>query len=91
VLRALKPVAGRNAPETEFERRGLEAVAKDPNQPYYGEELLGGRWYFSAVYPEIATHAACTDCHNQLKQSPKKDYKPGEVMGGLVIRVALEL
>lgn len=91
VLRALKPISQRNAPETEVERKGLESVATRPDQPYYAEEMLGGRWYFTAVYPDVAVSQSCVSCHNQHKASLKKDFKPGEVMGGVVIRIALEL
>ena len=53
--------------------------------------MLGGRWYFTAVYPDVAVNQSCVNCHNQIKESPKKDFKSGEVMGGVVLRVALEL
>jgi len=91
VLRSLNPVANRNAIETEFERKALEALQRRPDQPVYGEELLGGRWYFTAIYPEKAWHPACVTCHNQLPQSPKRDYRTNDVLGALVIRIALEL
>ncbi len=91
VLRSLQPVRPRNAPETGVEKKGLELVAVQPGQPHYAEELLGGRWSFTAVYPDIAVNQSCVSCHNQLPDSPKKDYKVGDVMGGVVIRVSLEL
>jgi hypothetical protein len=91
VLRALRPVKQRNAPETDAEKKGLEFVATRPGEAYYEEELLGGRWYFTAVYPDVAVNSSCVSCHNQNPDSPKKDFKTGDVMGGLIVRVALEL
>jgi hypothetical protein len=91
VLRSLHPSRTRNAPETDLEKNGLAHVASHPNDPYYGEEMQGGRWYFTAVYADVAFHNSCAACHNQLKDSPKKDYKTGDVLGGVVVRVALEL
>jgi hypothetical protein len=91
VLRSLQPLNQRNAPETDVERKGLEFVAKHPEQAFYGEELLGGRWYFTAVYPDVAFNPSCVSCHNTQKESPKRDYKLGDVMGGVIVRVALEL
>jgi hypothetical protein len=91
VLRSLKSSRSRNAPETEVERKGLARVAEHPAEAYYAEEMQGGRWYFTAVYPDVAQHPSCVTCHNQLKDSPKTDFKLGEVMGGVVVRVALEL
>jgi hypothetical protein len=90
-LRALKPINPRNAPETEIEKKGLEFVTGRPDLSYSSDELLGGRWYFTAVYPDVAVSQACVSCHNQLKNSPRKDYRLGDVMGALVIRIALEL
>ena len=91
VLRALRPINQRNAPETEVEKKGLEFVSTHASQAYSEEELLGGRWYFTAVYADVAVNESCVTCHNQLKDSPRKDFKRGDVMGGVVVRVALEL
>jgi hypothetical protein len=88
VLRALQPLNKRNAPETETEIKGLQEVAKNPDNPYMTEELLGGRWYFTAIYADVAS-SSCVQCHNARQQRTK--YKVGDVVGGLVIRVALEL
>ena len=57
---------------------------------YYGEEILGGQKYFTAVYPDIAVSKACVTCHNDHLDSPKKDFKIGDTMGGLVIRIPIE-
>lgn len=76
-----------NLPKTPAEKAGLEAVAKDPSKPYYGEETLGGKKYFTAVYPDKAVSPACIKCHNNHADSPRKDFKLEEVMGGVVIRI----
>jgi hypothetical protein len=76
--------------QTDTEKAGLQYVLDHPGTNYYGSESLGGRHYFTAVYAEVATVNACADCHNQNPASPKKDFKTGDVMGGLVVRVPLE-
>ena len=91
VGRSLWPINPRNAPQTETERKGLEFVVANPGKNFYGEESLGGRRYFTAVYPDRAVVPACAACHNSHAQSPKKDFQPGTVMGGIVVRVPLEL
>lgn len=91
VIRSLNPVAERNLPETEFERKALESFTRSSVEPICGEELLGGRWYFTAVYPEKAIHSSCVDCHNAINKNQRVKYKEGDVMGGIVVRVALEL
>jgi hypothetical protein len=53
------------------------------------QEELGGVKYFTAVYPDVALAPACISCHNKHKDSPRNDFKIGEVMGGVVIRIPL--
>lgn len=89
-LRSLQPIAARNAPQTETEQAGLRAVLLDPGKPFYREEFLGGRRYFTAVYADRAQVKLCIDCHNAHPKSPRRDYQEGEVMGGIVVRVPLE-
>ena len=90
VLRSLWPINPRNAPETPTEKAGLQSVLDHPETNYYSQESLGGRRYFTAVYPDRATVPSCVECHNAHQNSSKRDFKPGDVMGGMVVRVPLE-
>lgn len=89
-LLSLWPVNKQNAPRTDAEKAGLEQVAKNPKQPYYTEETLGKTKYFTAVYPDRAVSPACVACHNDHRDSPRKDFKIGDVMGGVVLRIPME-
>ena len=89
-LRSLTPINTNNGPQSEVEQMGLEFAAKHPDEAYYAEEELGGRSYFTAVYADHATLTSCVDCHNQQTGSPRRDYKVGDVMGAIVVRVPLE-
>jgi len=89
-LRSLWPINPSHGPQTELEQVGLETVARNPGTNFYAEELLGGRSYFTAVYPDHATLSSCVDCHNRHAASPRRDFKLKDVMGGVVIRVPLE-
>ena len=90
VLRSLWPINPKNAPETAIEKTGLQFVLEHPDSTYYSEESLGGRRYFTAVYPDKASVPSCANCHNAHEASPRKDFKTGDIMGGLVVRVPLE-
>ncbi len=83
------PVNKQNAPKTEVEKTGLKAIAANPAQPYYKEETLGGKKYFTAVYPDRAVAKAYISCHNDHKDSPRRDFKISDVMGGVVIRIPM--
>lgn len=88
-LQSIWPINKQNAPKTPVEEQGLQYVVDNPGQNFYGEEKLGDVTYFTAVYPDVAVSEACTSCHNDHKDTPKTDFKIGDVMGGVVIRVPL--
>lgn len=88
-LQSLWPINSQNGARTEVEKVGLQYIVDNPGENYYGEETLGGVSYFTAVYPDVAVAAACVDCHNGHKDSPRKDFQLGDVMGGVVVRVPL--
>jgi len=90
VLRSLWPVNPKDAPETATEKTGLQYLLEHADSNYYSEESLGGRRYFTAVYPDRAIVPACVECHNQHPNSPKRDFKLGDILGGMVVRVPLE-
>ena len=85
------PINKANAAGTEFERRGLKEVQARPNRRYSSASPVAGssEQLFEAVYADIAVTAACVECHNAHPSSPKKDFKVGDVMGGLVISFPL--
>lgn len=84
------PVNKQNAPKTEAEKAGLDFVAANPGKNHYQEETLGGKRYFTAVYADTAVAPACVTCHNEHKDSPRRDFKLGDVMGGVVVRIPLD-
>jgi hypothetical protein len=88
-LLSMWPVNKQNAPTTEAEKAGLKFVAEKKGENYYAEETLQGKTYFTAVYADTAVAPACVDCHNAHADSPRSDFKLGEVMGGVVIRIPL--
>lgn len=89
-LLSLWPINKQNKPTTELEKKGLEYINVNKGKNYYGEETLGGKKYFTAVYPDVAVATPCVGCHNNHKDTPKKDFKMGDVMGGVVIRIPLQ-
>ncbi|MDE0037374.1 MAG: DUF3365 domain-containing protein [Gammaproteobacteria bacterium] len=89
-LLSLAPINKKSGPGTPLEKEGLEYVADNPGENFYGEEDLGGDRYFTAIYPDFAVVEACVTCHNSHKDSPRRDLKVGEVMGGIVIRIPMD-
>lgn len=89
-LASLWPIYVWNSPSTDFERKGLEAIAKDPQQPYTGFVKIGRERSFQAIYADIAISQSCIDCHNTHPNSPRRDFKLNDVMGGIIITIPVE-
>jgi Protein of unknown function (DUF3365) len=88
-LISLWPINKRNGPSSEFEKIGLGTILTHPTKPYTAFVKEGGVRYFQAVYPDLAVAQACIGCHNSHPDSPKRDFKINDVMGGLIISIPL--
>lgn len=89
-LQSLWPINKQNAPKTDAEKKGLKYVAENKGKNYYTTEKLGGTNYFTAIYADTGVAPVCVSCHNKHPDTPKKDFKLGDVMGGVVIRIPVE-
>ena len=76
-------------PTTEFERTGLMKVLENPDRPYTAMTTEGKARRFQALYADKAVSQFCADCHNVHPKSPKRDFKAGDVMGGMLITIEL--
>ena len=89
-LQSLWPINKQNAPKTEAEKTGLKYVVDNKGKNYYTTEKLGGKKYFTAIYADTGVAPVCVSCHNKHPDTPKTDFKIGDVMGGVVIRIPVE-
>lgn len=89
-LIGFSPIYQRNAPATEFERRALELLRRQPDRPVSGLVSSGKKQYFQAIYADRAVSPACVTCHNSHPLSPKQNFKLNDVMGGIAITIPLE-
>jgi len=89
-LISLWPIKAKNGPETDFERTGLEEVQKTPDQPYSKVGTSARGRIFQTVYADRAINQSCIGCHNAHPNSPRRDFKRNDVMGGIVITIPME-
>ena len=61
--------------------RALAGLGADPIT-----HLINTHW----VYADKAITQACVTCHNNHKDSPRKNFKLSDVMGGIVIRIPVK-
>ncbi|HZS11830.1 MAG TPA: DUF3365 domain-containing protein [Nitrospirales bacterium] len=76
-----------NRPATDFERAGWAAVLKEPEKPYARTVGDGKDRRFEALYADRAVAQACIGCHNAHPNSPKKDFRFGDIIGAMIISI----
>lgn len=69
-------------PQDDFEREALVALTKDPLRPYYKFQEYRGHQVLRYAVADIMK-PACVSCHNSHPQSPKRDWKVGDLRGVL--------
>ena len=88
-LVSLWPLNPENAPQNEQERKALETVMEF-GEVAEQEIQLDNQPYYQAIFPDRAVSRTCVNCHNSHKESPKRDFKMNDVMGGLEILIPLD-
>ncbi|MFQ5672444.1 MAG: DUF3365 domain-containing protein [Nitrospinales bacterium] len=86
---SLWPINPENLPRSKFKEVGLQQVIENPEKPFTWIIQREGMWYFQAIYPDLALSESCVTCHNGHPKSTKKDFKVGDVMGGIAIDLPL--
>ena len=76
-LISLWPINKRKGASSEFEKIGLGTILTHQTKPY------------TAFVKERGAQA-CIGCHNSHPDSPKRDFKINDVMGGLVISIPVK-
>lgn len=82
------PINKRNSAATEFEQMALMKIV-ETDRPFTGITTEGRARVFKALYPDKALSSKCADCHNVHPESAKRDFKAGDVMGGVLITIPL--
>jgi tRNA A-37 threonylcarbamoyl transferase component Bud32 len=71
-------------PKDDFEREALAQLRRQPDRPFYRFEDYNGRP--SLRYATASRmRASCIDCHNSHPDSPKRDWKEGDVRGAFEV------
>lgn len=71
-------------PKDEFERAALARLRESPKESYYRFEEFQGRPSLRYATAQLMKQT-CLECHNGDKQSTKRDWKEGDVVGVLEI------
>ncbi len=83
-LIGLTPVYKSNLPKTQAEAEALEHMIANPQQKIV---TFADGDQFKGLSADFAIVQSCVDCHNTHPNSPKRDFKKGDVMGALIVRI----
>ncbi len=83
-LVSLTPLHTSNFPKTEGEVEALRTLTANPSQ-----QVLTFRdgSQFKGIAADFAIEQSCVDCHNHHPNAHKKDFKKGDMMGAIVVRL----
>lgn len=73
-----------------FEGRAIAAVTANPDEPYWEVEENAGSPRIRYAIADRMVAQACVNCHNTHPQSPKTDWKLGDVRGVLAVTLPVE-
>jgi PAS domain S-box-containing protein len=64
-----------------FEKESLAYLIKNPDKIYVKRTYYGGKEVVRVAIPDVFTAESCVRCHNTRADSPKRDWKIGDVRG----------
>ena len=62
---------------------------KAPEKPFTGFYQQAGIRYFQGIYADRAVSESCVSCHNGHANSPRRDYKLNDIMGGVIVTIPI--
>lgn len=77
------------AMKDEFEKAALAALEENPDDEYYRLERVNGRTTMRYAVADVMRES-CVDCHNAHPNSPKRDWKTGNVRGVVEVMVPVD-
>lgn len=83
-LIGLAPINKANLPKTQAE---VDALRKMMDNPELKVLTFADGTQFKGLAADYAIGQACVDCHNAHPSSPGKDFKQGDLMGAIVVRL----
>ena len=71
-------------PRDVFEADALSWLRQHPDQPYYRFEQAGSDWRLRYAKADLMQDS-CIECHNSHPESPKRDWREGDIRGVLAV------
>ena len=91
-LYSRQPFAFRKGDETRldaFEEEALAWLEKNPSGTFHRIERRDGMPVMRLAKADIMVNETCTTCHNSHPDSPRRDWKVGDVRGALAVSIPI--
>lgn len=80
------PFPGRSGRQLDsFQKEAWSSLNKDPKTTHVSERINGGSTIVSVAVADLMVADACVACHNSHPDTPKNDWKLGDVRGVLQV------
>jgi signal transduction histidine kinase len=73
-----------------FQQDAWDFLTSNPQETYSRQEMLGGKHVVRVAVADIMTVQTCVDCHNTIAESPRKNWKLGDVRGVLEVTSVID-
>ena len=83
-LIGLTPIYNSNLPKTQAETDALKKMMANSEEKVL--TFVDGT-QFKGISADFAIAQSCINCHNSHPNSPRKDFKQGDLMGAIVVRL----
>jgi len=74
----------------DFQQQSWEILNKTPNEPYIKTEEQNNRQIVRVSIADTMVAQGCINCHNSHPETPKNDWKIGDVRGVLAVSVDIQ-
>lgn len=74
----------------DFQKAAWDFLKDNPTDIYVGSEIVDGREFVRVGIADTMVAQGCVNCHNSRADTPKDDWKLGELRGVLEINAAID-
>ena len=69
----------------EFQKNSIKFLRENPNEIFIKQDIVDNKEVIRVAFPDTMNANSCLACHNGRDDSPKKDWKIGDVRGILEV------
>ncbi|WP_151944823.1 c-type heme family protein, partial [Aliarcobacter butzleri] len=69
----------------EFQKNSIQFLRENPNEIFVKQDIVDNKEVIRVAFSDTMNSNSCLACHNGRDDSPKKDWKLGDVRGVLEV------